>query len=364
VRTVGGGVGVFVLSQALPRELELAGGNNLQLVWKGFGKKSVVHTFAVRCPKRGEFALPCVQWQALHLFGFLQTLHGSIANTEVQLLVKFRTPHVRRIRAIKGSAISPSVLMDTARIGVATTDFKDIRRYVLGDPMRTINWKATARGGFDPQAPPLVNDYEREGKKAVWVFLDADASMEFGDTIHNCFEYALEAAQCVTYYFAMQGYNIGMYVYNGDQKLFYPDSGSRQLFRLSSEFLRLKTARRGETLRQAVEKCRGFIIRHSPMCIVITRVDGEASNTLAEGVLALDALHRRRGKQMPVMVIGVSGYTAHPDENDYDRNTRRIQFLDSRLTISALRSAGAFVVEWDPGREDIFAALMRRKRAR
>jgi hypothetical protein len=65
-----------------------------------------------------------------------------------------------------------------------------------------------------------------------------------------------------------------------------------------------------------------------------------------------------------VMVIGVSGYTAHPDENDYDRNTRRIQFLDSRLTISALRSAGAFVVEWDPGREDIFAALMRRKRAR
>jgi uncharacterized protein (DUF58 family) len=356
-----GGLGVFALSQELPPELELANGNNIRLIWKGPGAKSVLYTFSVRCPKRGTYVFPPVLWQSRHFLGLTQTSHGNIADSGLELLVKFKTPKVRRIRTIKGSAISPVVLMDAARIGVVTTDFKELRDYVRGDPTKIINWKATARRAYDRFAPPLVNEYEREGMKAVWIFLDADASMEFGDTIENCFEYALIAAQNVLYYFIRQGYRTGMYIYSAEKKIFYPDTGTRQLYRLTGELVRLKTASTGETLRQAVEKCHGFIVRYSPLCVVITRLDSERSDTVNEGVLRLISLRRRRAKRMPVIVLGVSGYNLWQDTTRYDANTRKMNALSRQLTVSQLRATGASVIEWDPRETDVFAALIKRR---
>lgn len=66
---------------------------------------------------------PPVLWQSYHLLGLTHTSHESIVGSGFELLVKFKTPKVRRIRTVKGSAVSP-VLMDTARIGAVTTDFK------------------------------------------------------------------------------------------------------------------------------------------------------------------------------------------------------------------------------------------------
>jgi uncharacterized protein (DUF58 family) len=360
--TLRGGFGVFTLSQIVPPELELASGSNIVLIWKGFGTKTVHYSYTIRCPKRGTYIFLPAEWQARHLLGMMQTKTGVVADSGFELTVKLKTPKVRRIRVPKGSAISPVVIMDAARIGAVTTDFKDIRDYVQGDPLKTINWKATAKRAYNPFVPPLVNEYEREGMKAVWVFLDADPYMEFGDTIENCFEYALIAAQNVTYYFIRQGYRTGMYIYNGDQKIYYPDTGTRQLYRISRELMRTETVKRGETLKQAVEKCHGFIVRYSPMCVVITRLDSEKSDTVYEGLLRLISLRRRYGRRMPVLVLGINGYNLIQSENKFDDNTKRMNALANQVTVSRLRATGASVIEWDPAKEDIFAALIRQRK--
>ena len=93
-------------------------------------------------------------------------------------------------------ATSPFPVIDVAKIGVATTDFREIRNYVYGDPVKNINWKATARC-TSPQAWPLTNEYEVEGKKTVWIFQDASRFLEVGTDIENAFEYCLEAANSV-----------------------------------------------------------------------------------------------------------------------------------------------------------------------
>jgi uncharacterized protein (DUF58 family) len=360
--TLNRGLGVFALSQIIPPELELASGSNIVLIWKGFGTKTTQYSYTVRCPKRGTYVFLPVEWQARHLLGMIQTKSGSITDSGFELTVKLKTPKVRRMRVAKGSAISPVVIMDLARIGAVTTDFKDIRNYVPGDPLKSINWKATAKRVYTPLVPPLVNEYEREGMKAVWIFLDADPYMEFGDTIENCFEYALIAAQNVTYYFIRQGYRTGMYIYNGDQKIYYPDTGTRQLYRINRELMRAKTVRRDETLKQAVEKCHGFIVRYSPMCVIITRLDSTKSDTVYEGILRLISLRRRYGKRMPVLVLGVNGYNLIPSKSKYDDNTKKMNALANQVTISRLRATGASVIEWDPSKEDIFAALIKRRK--
>jgi len=81
----------------------------------------------------------------------------------------------------------PFPINDMAKIGVATTDFREIRNYVYGDPIKNINWKATARSS-SPEMWPLTNEYEVEGKKTVWLFLDTAGELEIGTNINNAFD--------------------------------------------------------------------------------------------------------------------------------------------------------------------------------
>jgi len=40
---------------------------------------------------------------------------------------------------------------------------------------------------------PVVNEFEKEGKKSVWIFLDTSKIMSFGSNIKNVKEYSVEA---------------------------------------------------------------------------------------------------------------------------------------------------------------------------
>ena len=76
--------------------------------------------------------------------GLTQTRQGTLGEP-IELLVQPTILNLRRIRGVPGIATSPFPVIDIAKIGVATTDFREIRSYVHGDPVKNINWKATAR---------------------------------------------------------------------------------------------------------------------------------------------------------------------------------------------------------------------------
>jgi len=51
-------------------------------------------------------------------------------------------------------------------------EFKELRLYSPGDPFKAINWKVTSRNLVRGSIWPVVNEFEKEGKKSVWIFLD------------------------------------------------------------------------------------------------------------------------------------------------------------------------------------------------
>jgi uncharacterized protein (DUF58 family) len=361
--TVKDGFGIITLYQELPQFFSLVEGNNLQVRWKNWGPQTFTFKFKVRCAKRGHYALPPLRWETRHVLSLTQN-HYGVPNAPIEILVQPRILNLRRVRGITGVATSPFPVIDMARIGVATTDFREIREYVAGDPVKNINWKATARRAAHGASVPLVNEYEVEGKKSVWIFLDAAAYLEVGTDIENSFEYCLEAANSTVYYYTERGYRLGMYIYNDGGQLFYPDAGRKQFLRISRQLIHLNTTPRTDEFLKAIEKCRRYLLGYNPLCIVITRLDTQYNGDIIRGVGKLRLLRGRRRRKLPVMVVSVSGYNIIPRLNEYDDNSAMMLQLQTRPQAQQIRRMGAALLEWNPRRENFSTALLRQVKSK
>jgi len=307
----------------------------------------------------GNAGLSPVKWEARHLLGLVQTKTGDISSTEIELTVKPKILSIRKVRNIKAFASSSLPIIDIAKIGVATTDFREIRNYVFGDPVKSINWKATARRSSRGIYSPLTNEYEVEGKKAVWLFLDSASYMNVGDSVENCFEYSLEAANRVARYHLDLGYRVGMYIYNNSEKLFYPDTGTRQFYKISRYLLEITTSPEGDDLSSAIDKCRSYILGYNPLCFIITRLDVSSTDKLIEGVRKLAVFRGRLKRRLPLVIISIGGYTMLPQHNSYERNASELIKIETRPDVRNLHALGATVIEWNPKRVNFTTALVR-----
>jgi uncharacterized protein (DUF58 family) len=355
--TVTSGIGYFSVFQEIPPYFSLLEGNNFRVFWKNWKPQTYVFSYKICCTKRGMYKTLPLKWEANHPLKLKKASKGILGET-CDLTVSPKIFNVRRVRGIPGIAASPFPVIDIARLGVATTDFREIRNYVYGDPIKNINWKATARSS-SPQPWPLVNEYEVEGKKAVWLFLDASGMLEVGTDIENAFEYCLEAANSVLYFFLDRGYRVGMYVFNDNERLFYPDAGQKQFLKISRELIGLKAEKKYDEFPIAVEKCRGYMLGYNPLCVIVTGLDNRHSESIVKGAKKLRVLRGRQKRKLPVMVVNVAGYNVMPARNEYETHNPVIMKLSTRPRIMQLRRLGASVLDWNPRKESFGTALLK-----
>jgi uncharacterized protein (DUF58 family) len=200
-----------------------------------------------------------------------------------------------------------------------------------------------------------VNEYEREGKKSIWLFVDAARYMEVGSTAENVLERGVEAAVSVAKFYLDRGYRVGCYVYNGHDQLVHPDTGGRQFLRIRQALTEMQPGEAGQGLRAAVERCRGFLVQGRPMVIVVTRLGADPPG-LAEGIRRLRVLTGSIRRRLPVIVLSPVAHHA-PRGADY-RVDALLRPL-ARPHAAQVRSLGASVVEWDPHRVNLATALLR-----
>ncbi len=307
------GFGIVRVRHTLPEHFELTDGTNLKesLV---FGRKLVKINYRAKATRRGLYRLDRLEYE-VESFSKAFVRRG-VAETPVTLEVKHRPPKIRKVREIRGKAKSPIPGIDIAKIGVPGTDFREIRDYMPGDSMKFVNWKATARKG-----KLMVNQYEVEGKKAVWIFLDANPYMLHGTSIKNYLEAAIEVANALAYHYTSRGHKVGLYVI-GDKRMIYPDVGSRQFRRISRALLEVEGGK--ESVNDAIESCKKMLLLYSPLLILITR----AERVRGESILKLSKL-------MPVQVIALKGL-----EEGF---SGMVMEAARRKAVSRLRSCGSCV---------------------
>ena len=362
----GGGVGPLYVYDRLPPEAEVISGNNLRVIWKRPGAKTYDLSYRVSWPKRGVYTLGETAWEAEAPLGLHQRMHGS-AGPSLEISVVPHTQAIRRVNEIRGRAHSRNPWEDVAIVGVSSTDFTELRPYTPGDPMRWINWKASARSS-DSANPLLVNQYEPEGRRAVWIFLDGADYMDVGSTLSALIDQAAEAAGSIAQYYLTRGYTLGAYIYNSQSDILTPEVGQKQFRRLTNMLTRLKPGQAKQDLLQAVESCKGFLFRLQPEVYVVTRLDvhyprGGSESPYPDGFIAgirrLVSLRpsSRRTNQVRVVHLEPQGYQ-RPQTPMEDQASRLMQW-EVEPMCQTIRRSGASMLRWDPLQQDFASALLR-----
>lgn len=339
---VGQGVGLVTVRDELPQHFSLASGNNLQVFWKGTVPLDVDFAYELRCTKRGLYEIGKAKFELLHFSGLTQTSFFSDRATTT-LMVQQRLIDLRKMRDPRLYSRLPMPHGAVSRMGASTTDFKEIRQYRPGDPFRGINWKATARRLSSTQGVPLMNEYEREGRKTVWIFLDGGKGMSIGSEIENAFEYAVQAAFGLARFYMSRNCNVGLCAYpNGAEVL--PDLGRRQAAVLSRAFVGMQLSSEEGHLRRSVRGLRRHFEGTSPLFIIITMVRKDNTEETLEGI---KELRRSSGREAEVLLLHVNGYELAV--NDESGRAAAVALNIQQLPLlRSIRKSGVQVVPWNP----------------
>jgi uncharacterized protein (DUF58 family) len=243
-----------------------------------------------------------------------------------------------------------------SKLGMMTNDFKEIREYVSGDSYRRVNWKATARSSSPMRSCLLVNEFEKEGKKVVWIFLDSSAYMATGTKIENAFEYALQAVLSFSQFYLARNCHVGLCVYNGEEKTLIPDTGRRQEYKIYRTALGLEVSMTREPLKRAVAKCRGHLVGGNPFSIIISSVRPENLQELLDGTKELRKYARGIRREPQILILNVDGYSIAANGFYEDAGAVMLN-LRNQAAIRALRRAGLYVASWNPKHQSL-AGLM------
>lgn len=144
------------------------------------------------------------------------------------------------------------------------TEFQDIREYVPGDDIRTVNWKATARVGRT-----MVNNFEDERSQHIYNIIDC------GRTMHRTFggltlqDYAVNASLLLSYTaLNTEGDNVGLMTYGPDGTSYLPSrSGDVQLKNIMQNLYSLKTEYGEGDLEELCLVLDRRVLRRSLVCL-------------------------------------------------------------------------------------------------
>lgn len=225
-----GGYGlVLVRAPPMPNSpeadgFELVDGKNVHVVFKGLGDRELSFSYRLRAVRRGRYELRGIEYTYHSILGLRPPVSGLV---DVGVGVEV-SPRVKLITRVSGVSRprEPMPRSPPSILGPHSTEFRAVRQYVVGDPYKFINWKATARntsGGL------MVNEYEREGLRTVLFVLDSGRWMRYGTWEENPLEYGIQLILSLSRLLLKYGYNVGLWT--GASRV-YPSSGMDHYYRI------------------------------------------------------------------------------------------------------------------------------------
>lgn len=127
-------------------------------------------------------------------------------------------------------------------------DFEELREYIPGDDVRSIDWNVTAR-----MRRPFVKNHREERELTTFLVVDISASGEFGSRAQTKREFAAEIGATLATSALRNGDKVGLLLFSDSVELFVPaKKGRRHLLRLIRELLAFAPQKRGTDIQHAL----------------------------------------------------------------------------------------------------------------
>ncbi len=326
------GGGVVVVRDHVSPGLEIIEGSNKRVFLKLPGKElAVEYTYKLRGTKRGRHTVSPVEVEGHSLLRNMQPSYAVFGKTEVVRVA----PKIRNVPRVFVSRLFSKMTAGEpgySHIGNPSTDFKEIREYRPGDPLRAVNWKATARTGRT-----LVNEYEPEGRTTAMLFIDATSTMSAGGKGSTAIENAVGLAISLVRALLRINLRVGLYVV-GPGKFETPRSGAAAMENFSRLLASVGVSGREESLNGAVEKVKKALMGKEPVTILITNL---TPSNLYEAKEAVKMMKRISGRNKAV-VVDLNPYWTISDELGSLAHYQKLRFGEELATE---------IVHWDVSKE-------------
>lgn len=144
-------------------------------------------------------------------------------------------------------------------------EFKEIREYLPGDEIRSIDWNVTARYNH-----PYVKTFHEERELTVILMMDLSSSLEFGGKIQSKRELLAEAGALFAFAALQNNDKVGLILFSeGVEKYIPPQKGMRHILRIVREMLVFKPLKHRTNLKEALTFL-GKVQKRSGICFLIS----------------------------------------------------------------------------------------------
>jgi len=169
-------------------------------------------------------------------------------------------------------------------------DFDEVREYVPGDEVRTIDWNVTARAGR-----PFVKKFTEERELTILLLVDVSASGNFGSATQSKRELAAELAGVLAFSAIRNSDKVGLILYTDRiEQYIPPKKGRRHVLRVAREILFHQPQGRGTDTVKALDFA-NHILRRRAIAFLISdfQSSGDPDQALAELRRAMRQTNRR-----------------------------------------------------------------------
>lgn len=205
----------------------------------------------------------------------------------VEVLKQVRQVHIRTRRLVEGIFAGEYHSVFKGR-GI---EFAEVREYMPGDDVRTIDWNVTARVG-----QPFVKQYVEERELTVMLVVDMSASGRFGTVAKLKSQIAIELSAIIALSAITNNDNVGLILFTDKVERFVPpQKGKNRALRLIRELLTFEPENTGTDIGGALQYLHTVTHRRS-VVFVISDFFGESFDK------PLQLLHRRHDL-IPICLI-------------------------------------------------------------
>jgi len=142
--------------------------------------------------------------------------------------------------------------------------FDEVREYMPGDDIRTIDWNVTARTG-----KPYIKRFVEEREMTVLFAVDLSASGEFGTVSKLKNELAAEFCAVLAFAAAKNNDKVGLLIFTDRIELYIPPKkGSRHILRLIRELLSFRMPKRQTNIPLALDYVAKVIRKRATVFVV------------------------------------------------------------------------------------------------
>jgi len=154
-------------------------------------------------------------------------------------------------------------------------EFSQIREYVIGDDIRSIDWNVTAR-----MNKPFVKEFIEERDLTVYIVFDASASSNFGSTVAKK-EAAIELSASLCFAAMNNNDNVGLVLFTeGIERCFPARKGKKHVLKLIREMLAFQPMHRGTDIEKTMIALSNIAKKRSIIFLISDFMTGDFSKSI------------------------------------------------------------------------------------